>query len=76
MALFGTVCGGALYWMGTLHESGGMAIQSAAVSFIIALVWSIQYAAVTGRLMVTRPSSVPFQEPPAEGIQERDAGSP
>jgi hypothetical protein len=69
MALIGAACGGALYWMGTCHEIGSIAIPAAAVSFVVAIVWGLQYAAVTGRLIVTRSgdsSSKPAKETDAK----------
>jgi hypothetical protein len=80
MAILGATCGGSLYWMGTLHENGGFAIQAAAVSFVIALFWALQYAAVTGRLLVTRSDQASRGTAPAEHVEtlvdaeEKDGG--
>jgi hypothetical protein len=63
-ALFSATCGGALYWMGRLHDNGGFALHAAAGSFVIALFWTLQYAVASGRLSVTRPD-VASPEPPS-----------
>ena len=48
----GLLAGGALLWLWRRPGANVMTLYAAAASFVVALVWGIQYAAMTGRLIV------------------------
>jgi len=52
--LLSLLCGGAMIWMWCSFGASTLAFYSGLVGLLIATYWGVQYAILTGRLMVTR----------------------
>jgi hypothetical protein len=52
ICLAGLIAGGSLLWLWSLPSGADLTFYAALVSFLVALWWGIQYAIVTGRLIV------------------------
>jgi hypothetical protein len=52
VAITATVAGMSLLWLWTTHAPIGVTLLAAIVSLAIAVLWALQYAVVTGRLLI------------------------
>lgn len=57
----GLVAGGALLWIWWTTEAGSATFSAAMVGFLVALLWGIQYAELTGRIIVNKPDPLDWE---------------
>jgi hypothetical protein len=55
--------GGMLMWMGLEFGAAKLTYYAALVSFLVALLWGIEYAIITGKMIVNRSGHLDWQPP-------------
>jgi hypothetical protein len=48
----GLAAGGAMFWLWRRPGANALTLYGAAASFVVAMVWGIEYAVLTGRLII------------------------
>jgi hypothetical protein len=59
VSIMGLLTGSGTMWLACFRNGGDTAFYAATVSFAIALLWGVQYAALTGYLVIHRNGRVP-----------------
>jgi hypothetical protein len=80
------LCSGAMIWMWLYFGAGELTFYTGLVGLLIALSWAVQYAMLTGRLIVSRSGRVQWKwhkgsagsppPPPAENPEGREDREP
>ncbi len=74
----GLAVGGALTWFWWAMNGGDIALYSAFVCFLVVVLWGIQYAILTGKMIINRTGSLDVNSKPKSNANEKsqpqDAG--
>ena len=85
--VLGLAAGGAMVWLWRRPGANALTIYGAAASFVVAVVWGIEYAVMTGRLIIGKagrmewkgnkssspPPSTPAAEKPSPASAKGDS---
>ena len=67
----GLAVGGALTWFWWAMNGGDLALYSAYACFLVIVLWGIQYAVLTGRMIINRTGSVDWNSSPKSNANEK-----